>query len=103
MTKVYVNHKNILGQTCGVTELGHFRNSQVYYWDNSVVTIQNLTKPAGAGWFIAGFTENLPVYREAYEQLKKKYKIVYQSPVRINTRTGREFFFCIYDNTQKGS
>lgn len=43
----------------------------------------------------------MATYKKAYEQLKGKWKIVYQSPVRINTRTDRRFFFVNYDRKAK--
>jgi hypothetical protein len=102
--KVYINSTGIVNLTCGVSYLGYFRhysNHEPHWGDPPNPTIANLQVPQGAGWFIAGFTNEKPVYAEAYEQLKAKYKIVYQSPVRVNTRTGRQFFFCIYDAKSK--
>jgi len=52
--------------------------------------------PGGAGWAIAGFV-NTPICKKAYGQLAEKHKIIYQSPVRYNDNSGRQFFFCVYD------
>jgi hypothetical protein len=54
----------------------------------------------GSGWAISGFIDNEDC-REAYDTLKEKYGILYQSPVRMNANSGNEFFFCLYDSTPK--
>lgn len=51
---------------------------------------------AGCGWNIAGFINNTPS-KEVYEDLKTKYKIVTQSPVRRNSNSGNQFFCVMYD------
>lgn len=50
----------------------------------------------GTGFFIACFigTEEC---KAAYEALVEEYKLVFKSPVRVNTNTENEFFFCIFD------
>lgn len=93
---VYVGYMDYLVQSCGITELGQFSPHDATGWYDPV-ELDSLGAPAGAGWIIAAFTPAKEIYKEAYRQLAKKYKIVYQSPVRINTRTGSQFFFCIYD------
>jgi len=54
----------------------------------------------GCGFAVAGFV-NTPVCREAYGVLKRRGAIVYQSPVRTNRNSGRQFFFCVYDTRRK--
>lgn len=100
---VYVNYVEHLPQSCGITELGYFRTEAAHIWSGNT-TLDNLEveeEAPGAGWFLASFTPAHPIFKEAYNQLAEKYKIVYQSPVRVNTRTGRQFFFCIYDAKSK--
>ena len=57
-----------------------------------------LKNSGGAGWMVAGFI-NTPECQKAYEILmaRKDYKLVFQSPIRINTNSGREFFMCLWD------
>lgn len=54
----------------------------------------------GAGFSVAGFL-NTRICRQVYLELSKKFKAVYQSPVRINRNTGNDFFFVIYDTQFK--
>jgi hypothetical protein len=35
--------------------------------------------------------------RDAYEELKNKYKVVFQTPVRKNTNSDNDFIFCVFD------
>lgn len=50
----------------------------------------------GTGFAMSGFI-NTPVCKEAYQFLVSNYKLVYQSPVRVNENTDNKFFFIIYD------
>lgn len=99
---MYANLVKHLPQTCGVTEIGWFRNYIATHPTEDAQHFTHLLKhpPVGAGWVIAGFIET-EISQEAYRQLKAKWPIMYQSPVRVNTRTGRKFFFCIYDTKGK--
>ena len=99
--RIYIRGTGIVNQTCGVSYVGYFRTQPDPYDWEPTHTIKNFPAPEGAGWVIAGFTEERVEYKEAYEQLKAKWPIVYQSPVRVNERTGRKFFFCIYDTKGK--
>ena len=94
-------HRGIVPQTCGVGVLGIFRHNGMVHGD----PLKTVPPYGGAGWEIASFTNEFNFrkeYEEAYKELKARWKVVYQSPVRINHRTGRQFFFCIYDTRQKG-
>ena len=93
---IYCNHIKYLPQTCGVTELGWFRDYEAVI-NAKAFKLGHIPPQLGAGWYICGFTDTCEEYKEAYLQLCKKYKLVYQSPVRTNTRTGHQFFFCIFD------
>lgn len=83
-------YNTVLPQSCGVGELGIFRRV-------GGTPVKDITPLGGAGWLIVSFTPARSEYKEAYEALCKRWKLVYQSPVRINKRTQREFFFCIFD------
>lgn len=49
----------------------------------------------GTEYSIAGFV-NTQTCKKAYEILKGRFNIVFQSPVRRNLNSGRDFFFCVY-------
>jgi hypothetical protein len=50
----------------------------------------------GVGFTILGFNASWICHR-TYEQYSRVYNIVYQSPVRRNTRSGNDFFFAVFD------
>lgn len=93
-----------LPQTCGVGEIGYFR----YHDDEEAFAfapnIQNLKIDkdiSGCGWIIVSFTMK-KVYLDAYKQLVERFgEPIYESPVRVNKRTKRKFFFCIFDTQGK--
>jgi len=53
----------------------------------------------GSRWLLTGFIST-DECREAYLKLHNKYKIVLQSPVRMNANSDNEFFFVIWDTTK---
>lgn len=61
--------------------------------------IHEVDNPGGAGWVLTSFI-NLPICKKAYSLLKKKYRITFQSPVRINNNSDNDFFFVIWDTTK---
>ena len=77
--------------TCGVGVLYEF-NSR---WGVDPTQVDE----AGCGWYVAGFI-NTPNCLEAYNELCGKLTLVYQSPVRLNVNSDRDFFFCIFDAGQ---
>ncbi len=81
--------------TCGVGLIAGFSQP----WDNrpDARNIETVVPYGGAGWQVAGFV-NTDVCKEAYEILKKRYKIVMQTPTRRNSNSGNRFFCCIYDS-----
>lgn len=89
-------HFNVetLSNTCGV---GVFYNFTQYrrQFDHQI-TVASTFEDAGCGWYVAGFVDT-PDCRQAYEELSTQFPIVYQSPVRINANSNREFFFCVFD------
>jgi hypothetical protein len=103
---IWANYIDHLPVSCGITELGRFRDHDDSGFLSCGEEIKNLAlSKMGAGWAIASFTDSVSLedtYYKAYLELKKKFKIIYQSPVRKNRRTGNKFFFCVYDTTQKG-
>lgn len=55
---------------------------------------------AGAGWVCAGFIDD-ELCKDAYDELNRKYTLVYQTPTRINENSGNDFFFAIWDTHDK--
>lgn len=53
------------------------------------------TKFGGIGYNVAGFIHTA-VCHDAYEEIKRKCDIVYQSPVKYNSNSGNQFFFIVY-------
>lgn len=88
--KAYLN--SVVG-TCGLGVIYGFNtNSDVYMTD--IETYNLSTK--GTGFFVAGFV-NTKRCKAMHTFLGKKYATVYQSPVRENNNSTRDFFFVIYD------
>lgn len=79
---------DLLDGTCGVAVLWDYGNK----WGSPIGDAVS----AGCGWYIAGFIDNNEC-REAYDEMCGKYKLIYQSPVRLNRNSGKDFFFCIFD------
>ena len=48
----------------------------------------------GAGWEIAGFIDTIAC-REVYDGLKNRFKIIHQSPSRVNRNSNNKFFFVL--------
>lgn len=84
-------HQDTLTNTCGVGVLYEFNNM----WGVDPTQVDE----AGCGWYVAGFI-NTPNCLEAYNELCEKLTLVYQSPVRLNVNSKRDFFFCIFDAGQ---
>lgn len=90
-----------LRNTCGVGLIHDFNEGTGYYFDRwETLPINRVATNSGCGWQVAGFV-NDKICAEAYEVLKKRYKIVFQAPVRKNANSRRNFFFILYDGHQK--
>lgn len=85
-------HVDTLPSTCGVGVLYEFGDSGTR-WS---VPIGDNPEEAGCGWYVAGFIDT-DLCKEAYANMCEAYTLIYQSPVRRNTNSGRDFFFCIFD------
>lgn len=79
--------------TCGVNVLYNISPNKRIYPEYQLL---QKSESGGAGWILVGFINTVEC-REAYEQLKKLYPVVYQSPVRENLNSANDFFFCIFD------
>lgn len=75
---------------CGIDEIGSFSfNKNDDMWFGGRVPIQSIEK-SGSGFYVAAFC------KQAYEELKTHFILLYQSPVRRNRRTGNKLFMCVY-------
>lgn len=81
--------KEQLTGTCGVNLFHHFGS----YTGNYTLT----TLPLGAANLACASFINSPECRRAYDALRWRFNVVYQSSVRINENSGRPFFFVVYD------
>lgn len=78
---------------CGLGVVGSF---DAAYYPQTKQLITNQFTNYGTGFFVSGFIDNYSC-KKAYKFLTSNFKLIYQSPVRVNTNTDREFFFCIFD------
>ena len=97
-------YSDTLAGACGISCIGGFeesdgdRNDWYGPQDDDFITYRGHL--GGADWTSAGFIDN-DECKAAYAILKKQYKIVLQSPVRINRNSGNSFFFAVYDGKPK--
>lgn len=102
---IYAFREDIPG-ACGICHIQDFNTED----DFDLEELTECGRCGGAGFAIASFIETTSEYhraqaensQQAYEILKKKYKVVYESPKRLNNNTGNMFWFCVYDTTKKG-
>lgn len=89
--KKVVFYQENLTFCCGVNDIGEFafENDDVWQDGNAVVT------KSGTGMFTASFIDN-EVCAAAYAQLTKEHKLLYQSPLRKNSNSGRQLFLCVF-------
>jgi hypothetical protein len=80
---------NRLAFCCGIVEIGSFD-----YQDISFSSIPEHTN-SDVAFYVSSFI-NTHEQREAYLEMKKYFKLIYQSPVRVNPNSGNEIFMCIY-------
>lgn len=82
-----------LDYCCGITEFGEFElgNDGDWYFDGL-----DYVRLGQSGLACAAFINNLEC-RTAYENLKDRFNIVFQSTVRKNKGSGNELFFVVYD------
>lgn len=72
---------------CGVVEV----EAQEGYDGDEFLSIHSFKNRYAFG--VSTFTKN---QKKQYEDLKKKYKIVAQSPVRLNPKTGNAIFVVVF-------
>ncbi len=82
---------------CGAT---HIRNFGGLVADVGANTTTRSAWLGGAKLAIASFIDTVQC-RKAYEDLKERFNIVYQSAPRRNANSGRQFFMVVYDGMKK--
>jgi len=99
-------YSDTLAGACGISCIGGFEECEEPsrdiwgYGPSEDDLITHRGHLGGADWTSAGFIDN-DECKAAYAILKKQYKIVLQSPVRINRNSGNSFFFAVYDGKPK--
>lgn len=58
------------------------------------------TLSGGCGFLSVGFIDT-PLCAKMYKDLKEKFPILYQSPIRFNNNSGNNFFFAVFDTGEK--
>jgi len=69
----------------------------LYTLDEPVTTSRH---QGGTGFFGTGFIDE-PHCKETYERLAAMHPLVFQTPVRKNTNSGKDFFYAMFDTTQQ--
>lgn len=93
MAEIYYYNEWLTG-ACGVEHLSDFGKESKYHRAGPA----NYDKP-GCGLHTAGFIDT-EVCKTLYNELKEKWKIVYQSPPRRNVNSGNQFIFVVWDDEQ---
>ena len=79
--------------TCGVSVWDDFDNPHWLDDDDSY-------RFGGIDFAIAGFIDTSEC-KKVYKDIKRKYTIVYQSPVKTNRNSGNQFFFVVFSKDKK--
>lgn len=80
---------------CGIGWIGYFVNGH----QSDDYPLIEIEPSGGAKFTVVGFI-NTNQCKEAYRILAERFKILYQSPVRVNENTGNRFFFVVYDTKE---
>lgn len=83
--------------TCGVGYVSEFEDvegKEDYRDDYTNILMGTM---GGTGFLMAGFIYRNKVCTKAFRMLKKKYKLVYRSPIRLNKNSGNKFYFAVFD------
>lgn len=78
---------------CGVNHVYEFSEFDDTWGHSELSTIF----PGQAGLVMAAFIKGDANSQKAYKELRKKFKIVYQSQYRVNHNSGNMFKLVIYD------
>jgi len=84
-----------IGSTCGVGEISGYHNPSDHYSPDNLTPENIKDSGGGIGYNIAGFL-NSNNCKAVYEEIKRDYDIVFQSPVKRNKNSGNDFFFIVF-------
>lgn len=90
---------------CGACGVGVFYEFEYNSDRWSGDPIENLRTRGGCGWTVAGFIKGDRLCDRMYKALSKRWKILYESPVKLNINSGNEFYFVVFeapDNEVRG-
>lgn len=74
-----------------------FLNTIDNFWNIPIPNKYQIEEMSGGGgWTISGYI-NDPSSKKNYKYMTKHYPVLYQSPVRVNTRSNQRCFFVVYD------
>lgn len=76
--------------TCGLGVWGNFHT-----WADPMHTLGM----GGIGYSVAGFINSVGC-KEAYHWIAENKVIVFQSPVKLNTNSGNQFFFIVFKDKE---
>ena len=88
---------------CGVGLMYSFTKDKILYSDQ--INIKNHdfedydSAVGGCGWQIACFIDTKEC-AQMYKEIKERFPIVYQSPIRHNVNSDNNFFFVVFDTGQ---
>lgn len=82
---------------CGVQEIGGFDFTDSAWGGDK---IEEVSQDEGADLLIAAFIDESG-QKEAYEALCKKFRLLYQSPVKRNRNSGNRLFLCVFDTSSR--
>lgn len=82
-----------LSGSCGIDNLHSF------YTKYGNDELRHINK-AGSGLYIANFIDRVDC-KLAYIALCEKFKLLYQSPVRLNHHSGNYGFFCVFGDKDR--
>lgn len=88
----YIGTQESLNTCCGVNEIGSFKDYGGWVAEERRAVIEK----SGTGLFVAAFV-NTPECKVAYEHCCKKHKLLYQSPLKMNSNSGRRLFLCVFE------
>lgn len=84
---------SLLQGGCGVKNIHNFRKEKSWFHET---VLQQKPLLGGANLAVACFI-NTPECKTAYKILRKKFKIIFQSSVRLNENSDNLFFMVVYD------
>lgn len=99
LTKLYAELCDTVPGSCGLGVAFEFSYTTFVHpsWSSAKPIDKDFVHSGGTGFFVAMFVVGDETCDKAYEVLKAKYEIVYQSPVRKNVNSNNDVFFCVFD------